>query len=158
MWRMTGGTGWTEQLVTDIVWDSISAWPAPEISKEIVAVSPDSYTCIPVQLQNSCSAFAHIWTSWKSGPLFKDSLETYLSFEILEYELCMDRWKLNYIRELTGNSKVCRTGSLARADRYLFMGRIRSSSSKSANYSMKAGPPHHRDWILHTGTCQRKSL
>lgn len=118
-------------------------------------------TFIPVfqcWLQSGCSAFAHIWTSWEAGPLFKDSLETYLSFEMIENELCIETWKLKYIREPTGNSKMCRTGSLARADGYLFMGRIRSSSSKSANCPMKAGPPHHRDWILHTGTCEKKSL
>lgn len=80
-------------------------------------------TVIPVfqcWLQSSCSAFAHIWTSWESGPLFKDSLETYLNFEMLGNELFMDTWKLKYIREPTGKSKMCRTGSLARADRYLW--------------------------------------
>lgn len=36
-----------ELLVIDIVWDIISARPAPEISEEIVSVSPDIYTCFP---------------------------------------------------------------------------------------------------------------
>lgn len=62
----------------------------------------------------------------------------------------MERLKLKYIRDPTSDRKMCRKGRLARVDEYLFKGRIRNSSSKSANRPVKADLPHHRHQLTST--------
>lgn len=150
MWRMTGGTGWTaghRYCLRHYFCMTCSR----VIRRDCV--------CLPWHLYLfSISDFKAVtlhlptfqWIGSQDHCLKIDSLEPYLRFWMTENELCMERLKLKHIRDRTRDRKMCRKGRLARVDKYVFMCRIRNSSSKSANRPVKADPPHHRHQLTST--------